>query len=124
MPTVLQPRLWRTLDSIEINGTVVIYEGEMDREAPMLYRRKVGNEGAPEVDIAVDPLEGTIICAMGTAGAITTIAPASRWFSPCSRHVHGQDRRRTGGLRLHRHHRAAQGKSQTGSGGQNCYIED
>lgn len=68
----------RTLDSIEINGTVVIGEGEMD-EAPMLYiGEKVGIEGAPEVDIAVDPLEGTIICSKGTAGAITTIALAPR----------------------------------------------
>ena len=67
----------RTLDSIEINGTVVIGEGEMD-EAPMLYiGEKVGNEGAPEVDIAVDPLEGTIICAKGMTGAITTIALAA-----------------------------------------------
>ncbi|HKL49184.1 MAG TPA: fructose-bisphosphatase class II, partial [Desulfuromonadales bacterium] len=48
----------RTLDTIGINGTVVIGEGEMD-EAPMLYiGEKVGNIDAPDVDIAVDPLEG------------------------------------------------------------------
>ncbi len=68
----------RTLDSIDINGTVVIGEGEMD-EAPMLYiGEKVGNDGSPEVDIAVDPLEGTNTCAKGMTGAITTIALAPR----------------------------------------------
>ncbi len=68
----------RTLDSIEICGTVVIGEGEMD-EAPMLYiGEKVGNCKAPEVDIAVDPLEGTNICAKGKTGAITTIALAPK----------------------------------------------
>jgi len=50
----------RTLDTIGINGTVVIGEGEMD-EAPMLYiGEKVGNIDAPDVDIAVDPLEGPL----------------------------------------------------------------
>ena len=68
----------RTLDSVGIDGTVVIGEGEMD-EAPMLYiGEKVGNGQAPEVDIAVDPLEGTNICAKGTQGSIATIALAPR----------------------------------------------
>jgi fructose-1,6-bisphosphatase II len=68
----------RTLDSVGINGTVVIGEGEMD-EAPMLYiGEKVGNGSAPEVDIAVDPLEGTSICAKGMSGSIATIAMAPR----------------------------------------------
>jgi fructose-1,6-bisphosphatase II len=68
----------RTLDSVGINGTVVIGEGEMD-EAPMLYiGEKVGNGSLPEADIAVDPLEGTNICAKGTHGAIATIALAPR----------------------------------------------
>ena len=66
----------RTLDSIGIDGTVVIGEGEMD-EAPMLYiGEKVGDGSSPCVDIAVDPLEGTNICAKGSNGAITTIALA------------------------------------------------
>jgi fructose-1,6-bisphosphatase II len=66
----------RTLDSIGIDGTVVIGEGEMD-EAPMLYiGEKVGDGSSPCVDIAVDPLEGTSICAKGINGAITTIAMA------------------------------------------------
>ena len=68
----------RTLDSIGIDGTVVIGEGEMD-EAPMLYiGEKVGDGSSPCVDIAVDPLEGTSICAKGINGAITTIAMAPR----------------------------------------------
>jgi fructose-1,6-bisphosphatase II len=68
----------RTLDSVGINGTVVIGEGEMD-EAPMLYiGEKVGNGAAPEVDIAVDPLEGTSICSKGMHGSIATIAMAPR----------------------------------------------
>jgi fructose-1,6-bisphosphatase II len=68
----------RTLDSVGIDGTVVIGEGEMD-EAPMLYiNEKVGNGHSPEVDIAVDPLEGTNICAKGTQGSIATIALAPR----------------------------------------------
>lgn len=68
----------RTLESIDINGTVVIGEGEMD-EAPMLYiGERVGNGKGAEVDIAVDPLEGTNICAKGKNGAIATIALAPK----------------------------------------------
>jgi fructose-1,6-bisphosphatase II len=68
----------RTLDSMDIDGTVVIGEGEMD-EAPMLYiGEKVGTGSATEVDIAVDPLEGTNICAKGMNGSIATIAMAPR----------------------------------------------
>jgi len=68
----------RSLESIEINGTVVIGEGEMD-EAPMLYiGEKVGSGNGPDVDIAVDPLEGTSICAKGLSGSIATIALAPR----------------------------------------------
>ena len=67
----------RTLDSLDISGTVVIGEGEMD-EAPMLYiGEKLGN-GSFEVDIAVDPLEGTNLCAKGINGAIATIALAPK----------------------------------------------
>lgn len=66
----------RTLDTIGITGTVVIGEGEMD-EAPMLYiGEKLGNGNPPQVDIAVDPLEGTSLCAKGMNGAIATIALA------------------------------------------------
>jgi fructose-1,6-bisphosphatase class II len=67
-----------TLDTIGIEGTIVIGEGERD-QAPMLYiGEKVGaakdKEGAMKVDIAVDPLEGTNLCASGAGGAITVLA--------------------------------------------------
>ncbi|RNC99910.1 class II fructose-bisphosphatase [Lysinibacillus halotolerans] len=66
-------------DTIPMHGTVVIGEGEMD-EAPMLY---IGEElglrnGGPQVDIAVDPLEGTNIVAKGTNGAMTVLAISDR----------------------------------------------
>ncbi len=65
-------------DSVSINGTVVIGEGEMD-EAPMLYiDEKVGNALSPEVDVAVDPLEGTNILAKGLPNAMSVIAIADR----------------------------------------------
>ena len=68
----------RTLDAIEICGTVVIGEGEMD-EAPMLYiGEQLGSGKGKDVDIAVDPLEGTNICAKGLNGSIATIALAPR----------------------------------------------
>ncbi len=64
------------LNGLDIRGTVVIGEGERD-EAPMLYiGEKVGNGTGPEVDIAVDPLEGTTICARGRENALTVIAVA------------------------------------------------
>lgn len=65
-------------DSVCIDGTVVIGEGEMD-EAPMLYiGEKVGCTPTPEVDVAVDPLEGTNILAKGLNNAISVIAIADR----------------------------------------------
>jgi fructose-1,6-bisphosphatase class II len=67
----------RCLDTIAIDGTIVIGEGERD-EAPMLYiGEKVGSRNHDHpipVDIAVDPLEGTNLCATGGAGAITVLA--------------------------------------------------
>jgi len=71
------------LDSMPIAGTVVIGEGERD-EAPMLYiGEKVGikkesDNTVPEIDIAVDPLEGTNLCAMGVSGAISVLAASER----------------------------------------------
>src|SRR5271167_1352567 len=68
----------RELASLTIDGTVVIGEGEMD-EAPMLYiGEKVGTKSGPKVDIAVDPLEGTTLCAKNMPGAIATLAMAER----------------------------------------------
>src|SRR5476649_1104057 len=53
------------LNGLSIDGTVVIGEGERDK-APMLYiGEKVGNSNGPKVDIAVDPLDGTTLCAKG-----------------------------------------------------------
>lgn len=66
------------LDSVPMNGTVVIGEGEKD-EAPMLYNgEQIGDGSPPEVDIAVDPLEGTRLCALGMPSAIAVIALAER----------------------------------------------
>ena len=66
----------RELNKLPIDGTVVIGEGEID-EAPMLFiGEKVGTKQGPKVDIAVDPLEGTILCAKNMPGAIATIAMA------------------------------------------------
>ncbi|WP_257349561.1 class II fructose-bisphosphatase [Pseudalkalibacillus decolorationis] len=65
-------------DSVNLKGTVVIGEGELD-EAPMLYiGEEVGTGYGPEVDIAVDPLEGTNIVAKGHPNAMAVIAIADR----------------------------------------------
>jgi fructose-1,6-bisphosphatase class II len=71
------------MDNLAINGTIVIGEGERDK-APMLYtgekvgRDKDGRAGLPEIDIAVDPLEGTNLCATGANNAIAVLAAASK----------------------------------------------
>ncbi len=79
--------LRRELDAVPIDGTIVIGEGERDK-APMLYiGEKVGlanvmtgrgGLGAPQVDIAVDPLEGTNLCATGAPGAIAVLAASEK----------------------------------------------
>ena len=66
----------RELNRLPIDGTVVIGEGELD-EAPMLFiGEKVGTKQGPKVDIAVDPLEGTTLCAKNMPGSIATLAMA------------------------------------------------
>ena len=66
------------LDSVPMDGIVVIGEGEKD-EAPMLYNgEQIGDGTAPQVDIAVDPLEGTRLCALGMPNAIAVIALSER----------------------------------------------
>src|SRR5512139_1023808 len=66
----------RELNKLPIDGTVVIGEGERD-EAPMLFiGETVGNKHGPRVDIAVDPLEGTTLCAKDMPGAIAVMAMA------------------------------------------------
>jgi len=70
----------KAFDTLHIQGTVVIGEGERD-EAPMLYiGEKVGRWGPedPGIDIALDPLEGTNLCAYGRPGAISVVALAER----------------------------------------------
>jgi fructose-1,6-bisphosphatase II / sedoheptulose-1,7-bisphosphatase len=66
----------RALNDVAIDGTVVIGEGERD-EAPMLYiGERVGTGGGPKVDIALDPLEGTTICAKAMPNSLAVLALA------------------------------------------------
>jgi fructose-1,6-bisphosphatase II len=66
------------LDTVSMDGVVVIGEGEKD-EAPMLFNgERIGDGSPPQVDIAVDPLEGTELCANGMPNAIATIALSER----------------------------------------------
>ena len=70
----------KSMDSLHMRGTVVIGEGERD-EAPMLYiGERVGAwlDDDPEIDIAVDPLEGTNLCATGAPNAIAVLAAANK----------------------------------------------
>ncbi len=69
----------KEMESVDIDGTIVIGEGERD-QAPMLFiGEKVGRgEGADAVDIAVDPLEGTNLCATGASNAIAVLAAAEK----------------------------------------------
>jgi fructose-1,6-bisphosphatase II len=72
------------LDSVSMDGVVVIGEGEKD-EAPMLYNgERVGDGSQPEVDVAVDPLEGTRLTALGMPSALAVIAlgPRGSMFDP------------------------------------------
>src|SRR6184192_470717 len=66
------------LDTVRMDGIVVIGEGEKD-EAPMLYNgESIGDGTGPQVDVAVDPLEGTRLTALGQPNAIAVIAVAER----------------------------------------------
>ena len=77
----------RVMDTVPIDGRIVIGEGERD-EAPMLYigekvgsphsMRSTASAGFPQVDIAVDPLEGTNLCATGAPNAIAVLAASNR----------------------------------------------
>ena len=63
---------------MNIDGTIVIGEGERDK-APMLYiGEKVGSGSGPEIDIALDPLEGTGLCATGSPNALAVMAFAEK----------------------------------------------
>jgi fructose-1,6-bisphosphatase class II len=68
----------REMESVDMDGAIVIGEGERD-EAPMLFiGERVGTGAGPAVDIAVDPLEGTNLCATGTPGAIAVLAASEK----------------------------------------------
>ena len=68
----------RSLGFVDMDGEVVIGEGEKD-EAPMLYiGERVGNGNPPQVDVAVDPIDGTRLVARGLPGGISTVALAER----------------------------------------------
>jgi len=68
----------QALDGVDMDGIVVIGEGEKD-EAPMLYiGEQVGNGQPPEVDVAVDPVEGTRLLSLGLPGALAVVATAER----------------------------------------------
>ncbi len=68
----------KEMESMDIEGTIVIGEGERD-EAPMLFiGEKVGRVGGTPVDIAVDPLEGTNLCATGASNAIAVLAASEK----------------------------------------------
>jgi fructose-1,6-bisphosphatase class II len=68
----------KEMESVDIDGTIVIGEGERD-EAPMLFiGEKVGRPGGTPVDIAVDPLEGTNLCATGAPNAIAVLAASEK----------------------------------------------
>ena len=66
------------LNQLDINGQIVIGEGELD-DAPMLYiGEKIGTKNGPDIDIAVDPLEGTNFAANNLPGALSVIAIAEK----------------------------------------------
>jgi fructose-1,6-bisphosphatase II len=68
----------QALDGVDMHGVVVIGEGEKD-EAPMLYvGEEVGNGSHPDVDVAVDPVDGTRLTSLGLPGAIAVVATAER----------------------------------------------
>ena len=105
------------LGTVEMNGVVVIGEGEKD-EAPMLFNgEEIGSGHGPEVDVAVDPLEGTRLTALGQPNAIAVIAVAERgtMFDPRRGLLHGQDRSRARGRGGDRHQRDARPRTCTRS---------
>jgi len=67
----------KEMETVDMDGTIVIGEGERD-EAPMLFIGEKVGRGGPPVDIAVDPLEGTNLCATGSPNAITVVAGADQ----------------------------------------------
>ena len=106
------------LQTVDINGIIVIGEGEKDN-APMLYNgENVGNGSPPDVDVAVDPIDGTRPLAFGRTNSLATvaIAPTRHHVQPGPVCLHEQAGGRTGsqGQDQHRevHHRESQGDCQ------------
>ena len=100
------------LDTVAMKGVVVIGEGEKD-EAPMLFNgEEVGNGNPPEVDVAVDPLEGTRLTSVGQPNAIAVIAVAERgtMFFPGAAVYMDKIAGGSRGRGRDRHHRNASGE--------------
>jgi fructose-1,6-bisphosphatase II len=84
------------LNCVRMDGVVVIGEGEKD-EAPMLYiGERIGDGSEPQVDVAVDPIDGTSLVAKGLPGAISVVALAGRGTMECPRHCVYMDKIVTG----------------------------
>jgi len=84
------------LGQIRMSGTVIIGEGEKDK-APMLFiGERIGDGSAPEVDIAVDPVDGTTLVSKGLPGAISTVALAAKGTMHCPREFHYMNKMVTG----------------------------
>ena len=90
----------KSFQNLPIKGQIVIGEGERD-QAPMLFiGEKVGQwkNQDPEIDIAVDPLEGTNLCVKAARGAVSTLALSKkRRFVRCSRCIYGKNSLRSTG---------------------------
>ena len=113
------------LDTVPMDGIVVIGEGEKD-EAPMLYNgERIGDGSPPAADIAVDPIDGTTLTSLGRGNALSVIAlsRARHDVQPRPVRVHGEDRRRARGGRRGRPRRqpdreppgGRQGEGQVGA---------
>ena len=100
------------IDSVSMDGVVVIGEGEKD-QAPMLFNgEQVGSGVGPQTDVAVDPIDGTTLTSVGQPNALSVIALAPRgsMFFPGAGDVHGEDRHRARGRRRDRHRGAGRGE--------------
>ena len=108
------------IDTVSMRGVVVIGEGEKD-EAPMLYNgEEVGDGDGPEVDVAVDPLEGTTPAgprACPNAIAVIAVCRAGHDVLPGRGALHGQDRRRARGRATRSTSTARRRRTSSGSPG-------
>ena len=114
------------LDTVSMRGVVVIGEGEKD-EAPMLFNGEaVGDGTGPEVDVAVDPLEGTRLTALGMPNAISVIAGrgARSAVLPGRGPLHGQDRSGARGGRRDRHRCDPDGEPRARGRGKHVDVND